>query len=343
MQDSSAPQLQPLLQVTGAVKKFGAHTAVDGLDFQVYPGEIVALLGPNGAGKTTTIEMCEGFARPDAGEIRLFGLDPAKESDAVRSRIGVMLQGGGAYPGIRVGEMLKLVASYSEDPLDTEWLLDMVGLTKHRSTTYRRLSGGQQQRLALACALVNRPELVFLDEPTAGLDAQSRHAVWDIVRSMRRDGVGVVLTTHLLDEAEALSDRVVIIDKGKVVAAGTPKELTSERSGGGSGHTFQVSVDADLDRGHFHRALLEVKAGAAKAEQGALLDEASGAVSAPTVRVREIKPRQFAVEGIPATPDGVLMLALAARDCATMITKLDSTEQTLEEVFLSLTGWEMRS
>lgn len=340
-QDSSASDPQPLLHVAGAVKKFGSHTAVDGLDFQVYPGEIVALLGPNGAGKTTTIEMCEGFARPDEGNIRLFGLDPYKESDAVRSRIGVMLQGGGAYPGIRVGEMLKLVASYSEDPLDTEWLLDMVGLTKHRSTTYRRLSGGQQQRLALACALVNRPELVFLDEPTAGLDAQSRHAVWDIIRSLRRDGVGVVLTTHLLDEAEALSDRVVIVDKGKVVASGTPKELTSERNGAGGSHTFQVSFDADLDRNHFQNTLLEVKAGAASA-RGALIPESADQAE-PVVRVREIKPRQFAVEGIPATPDGVLMLALAARDCGTLITKLDSTEQTLEEVFLSLTGWEMRS
>ena len=196
----------PALELRGVTKRYGDVTAVDGLDLTFARGRVLALLGPNGAGKTTTIEMCEGFVRPDGGELRVLGLDPTKSADELRTRVGIMLQGGGAYPGVRVGEMLEHVASYSANPLDPEWLLEVVGLQRHRKTSYRRLSGGQQQRLSLACALVGRPELVFLDEPTAGMDAQSRLAVWDLVDSLRRDGVTVVLTTHLMDEAEALAD-----------------------------------------------------------------------------------------------------------------------------------------
>ncbi len=188
---------------------------------------MLALLGPNGAGKTTTVEMCEGFVTPDSGTVRVLGLDPIADSEALRPRIGVMLQGGGAYPGSKAGEMLDLVAAYSADPLDPAWLLRSLGLEEARRTPYRRLSGGQQQRLALACALVGRPELVFLDEPTAGLDAQARLLVWELIDALRRDGVAVLLTTHLMDEAEELADEVVIIDHGRIVAAGTPAEVAS--------------------------------------------------------------------------------------------------------------------
>ena len=319
---------KPLLLVRSAVKKFGNHVAVDGLDLAVNAGEIVSLLGPNGAGKTTTIEMCEGFQRPDSGSITVFGQDPFQHSDEVRSRIGVMLQGGGAYPGIRVGEMIELVASYSANPLDPDWLLKLVGLDGKRKTTYRRLSGGQQQRLALACALVGRPELVFLDEPTAGLDAQSRAAVWDIVQSLRRDGVGVVLTTHLLDEAEALSDRVYIVDKGKVIAHGTPEQLTQARNNQDGTLPFQVCFADDVSPTHFQRELEQL-----------LGDDGP----ADPVTVTEPKPRQLAVAGVPVTPDGVLKIATAAQACGATITKLDSNQQSLEEVFLALTGREMRS
>ncbi|MDN6388033.1 MAG: ABC transporter ATP-binding protein, partial [Corynebacterium sp.] len=162
------------LRLRGVVKRYGDVTAVDGLDLTVGQAEVLALLGPNGAGKTTTVEMCEGFLAPDEGTVEVLGTDPSRDTDRLRGRIGVMLQGGGAYPGIRVGEMLDLAASYSADPLDPAWLLETVGLTGHEKSSYRRLSGGQQQRLSLALALVGRPELVLLDEPTAGLDAHSR-------------------------------------------------------------------------------------------------------------------------------------------------------------------------
>lgn len=191
----------------GVTKRYGSTTAVSDLDLEVRQAEVLALLGPNGAGKTTTVEMCEGFVRADSGTIRILGLDPSADNARLRERIGVMLQGGGGYPAARAGEMLNLVASYAADPLDPAWLMDTLGLTDSARTTYRRLSGGQQQRLALACAVVGRPELVFLDEPTAGMDAHARIVVWELIDALRRDGVTVVLTTHQLTEAEELADR----------------------------------------------------------------------------------------------------------------------------------------
>ncbi|MBF6176675.1 ABC transporter ATP-binding protein [Nocardia blacklockiae] len=236
----------PAVRIDGVVKRYGDLTAVDGIGFEVGRAEVVALLGPNGAGKTTTVEMCEGFTAPDAGSVRVLGLDPIADSDRLRPRIGVMLQGGGAYPGSRAGEMLELVAAYSADPLDPEWLLSTLGLQDARRTPYRRLSGGQQQRLALACALVGRPEMVFLDEPTAGMDAQARHLVWELIDALRRDGVGILLTTHMMDEAEQLADRLVIIDHGQIVAAGTPAEVTSTGAEGQLRFTAPPKLDLRL-------------------------------------------------------------------------------------------------
>ncbi len=212
----------PALQIRGLVKRYGDLTAVDGLDLDLERGQVLALLGPNGAGKTTTVEICEGFGVPDSGEVRVLGLDPVADNERLRTRIGVMLQGGGAYPGARAGEMLRLCAAYSANPIDPDWLLRTLGLVDAARTSYRRLSGGQQQRLALACAIVGRPELVFLDEPTAGLDAAARILVWELIDRLRADGVSVLLTTHLMDEAEQLADDLIIIDKGRVVAHGRP-------------------------------------------------------------------------------------------------------------------------
>jgi ABC-2 type transport system ATP-binding protein len=215
------------VEVDGLVKRYGATVACDGVSFAVRPGTVLALLGPNGAGKTTTVETCEGFRRPDAGRVRVLGLDPVRDHAALAPRVGVMLQSGGIYPGAYPLEILRLYAAFFAAPLDPAELLERLGLAGAARTTYRRLSGGQQQRLSLALALVGRPEVVFLDEPTAGLDPQARHATWDLVRSLRTEGVTVVLTTHAMDEAETLADDVVIVDGGRVVAAGTVAALTA--------------------------------------------------------------------------------------------------------------------
>ena len=190
---------RPALTLDNVVKKFGSTTAVNGLSLSVAQGEVFCLLGPNGAGKSTTIEMSEGFLHPTSGTIDVLGLNPSTEPDRVREKVGIMLQGGGSYSGIRVLEMLELSARYSARPLSPQWLLETLGLEGVARTPYRRLSGGQQQRLSLALAIIGRPELVFLDEPTAGMDAQSRLAVWDLVRALQRDGVTIVPVsyTHL--------------------------------------------------------------------------------------------------------------------------------------------------
>lgn len=224
---------RPALTVDNVVKKYGSTTAVNGLSLSVATGEVFCLLGPNGAGKSTTIEMSEGFIHPTSGTIDVLGLDPSSAPDKVREKVGIMLQGGGSYSGIRVLEMLELSASYSTHPLSPHWLLETLGLEGVARTPYRRLSGGQQQRLSLALAIIGRPELVFLDEPTAGMDAQSRLAVWDLVRALKRDGVTIVLTTHLMDEAESLADRVAIMDHGELVAHGSPAELTAQSDSAG--------------------------------------------------------------------------------------------------------------
>ncbi|MDT4917829.1 MAG: type transport system ATP-binding protein, partial [Pseudonocardiales bacterium] len=229
----------PALEVEGLVKRYGGRPVVDGVSLSVQPATVLALLGPNGAGKTTTVEICEGFRRPDGGTVRVLGLDPRDRS--LRPRVGVMPQEGGAYPGLRCEEMLRLVAAYAATPLDVDDLLERLALTEVRRTAYRRLSGGQQQRLSLALAVVGRPELVFLDEPTAGLDPQARHATWELIEALRRDGVTVVLTTHLLDEAERLADHVVLIDAGRVVASGSVAELTK------AGEELRFRADAGLD------------------------------------------------------------------------------------------------
>jgi ABC-2 type transport system ATP-binding protein len=217
----------PALAVAGLVKRYGTLTAVEGLSFQAARGAVTALLGPNGAGKTTTIEICEGYRRPDGGEVRVLGRDPWHDATDLKPSVGVMLQTGGVYPGARALEMLRLVASFAADPLDPVALLDRVGLTRVARTPFKRLSGGEQQRLKLAMAIVGRPELVFLDEPTAGLDPQARRATWSLIEELRAAGLTVILTTHYLEEAERLADHVVIVDRGHVVADGPPGELAT--------------------------------------------------------------------------------------------------------------------
>ncbi|TSD95318.1 ABC transporter ATP-binding protein [Skermania sp. ID1734] len=309
----SAVSDPPAVSLDGVVKKYGSLTAVDGLSLQVERAQVLALLGPNGAGKTTTVEMCEGFVRPDAGTVRILGLDPIADSAALRPRIGVMLQGGGAYPGSRAGEMLHLVASYSANPLDPEWLLRSLGLLDAAKTPYRRLSGGQQQRLALACALVGRPELVFLDEPTAGLDAQARLLVWELIDALRRDGVSVLLTTHMMDEAEQLADELIIIDHGRIVAAGTPTEITTRGAEG----QLRFSAPPKLD--------LE------------LLTAALPEGYAP----RETTPGCYLVEG-DINPQVLATVTAWCARIGVLTTDMRVDQRRLEDVFLDLTGRELR-
>jgi len=231
------------VEVDGLVKRYGAATAVAGAHLTARRGAVTAVLGPNGAGKTTTIECCEGLRRPDGGAVRVLGLDPVRDGRRLRPRVGVMLQDGGLPGAARVGDLLRLAAALHARPHRPADLLDLLGLAGVERTPVRRLSGGQRQRVALAVALVGRPEVAFLDEPTAGLDPQARVAAWELVRRLRGDGVAVVLTTHLLDEAERLADHVVLMNGGRVVAAGTPAELTS---GGGDTLSFDATPGLDL-------------------------------------------------------------------------------------------------
>jgi ABC-2 type transport system ATP-binding protein len=213
------------VEVDELTVRYGNVVAVDGISFQAQAGQITAVLGPNGAGKTTTVEVLEGFRRPSAGGTRVVGLDPIADHAALTRRIGVMLQSGGVGPGVRVGEALRHTAALYEHALDPGSLLERVGLAGKERRTWRQISGGEQRRLALALALVGRPQVAFLDEPGSGVDPQGRLAIREVVAGLRDDGVTVLLTTHDLDEAEKLADHVVILDRGAVVAAGSPDEL----------------------------------------------------------------------------------------------------------------------
>ena len=217
------------VEVTGLTMRYGDTVAVDDLSLRVDRHTITAVLGPNGAGKTTTLETCEGYRRPQRGSVRVLGLDPARQRHRLLPRIGVMLQSGGAWSGVRAVEMLRHVARLHAHPLEVGPLVERLGLGECGRTPYRRLSGGQQQRLGLAMAVVGRPELVFVDEPTAGMDPAARRATWELLGELRADGVTVVLTTHYLEEAERLADRVHVIDAGRLVASGSPFELTRSR------------------------------------------------------------------------------------------------------------------
>jgi ABC-2 type transport system ATP-binding protein len=304
---------EPAVEATGLVKRYGARTAVDGLDLTVPRGGVTAVLGPNGAGKTTTVEMCEGYRRPDGGTARVLGLDPVTQAAKLRPRIGVMLQSGGVYPGAHAVEMLRHTASLHAHPVDPALLIERLGLEACGRTPYRRLSGGQQQRLALAMAVVGRPELVFLDEPTAGLDPQARHATWDLVRELRADGVTVVLTTHYMDEAEQLADDVVIIDGGRAIAQGSPEELCR----GGAENTLRFSGRPGLD-----------------------LASLLNALPADTLAA-ELTPGNYRIEG-KVDPQ---LLATVTSWCAqhgVMPDRLAVERRTLEDVFLEMTGKELR-
>src|ERR1700756_618905 len=218
--------MPPIIQVSGVRKSYGATVAVHEVSFEVNEGEIFGLIGPNGAGKTTTMECIEGLRTPDGGSISVLGLDPFKDVYKLQDRIGVQLQQAQLQKRIKVWEAVDLwVSLYQKKAIDGERLLEQLGLTDKRNTWFMNLSGGQKQRLFIALALINDPEVVFLDELTTGLDPQSRRAIWDLVRGIRERGKTVFLTTHLMEEAERLCDRVAIIEHGKIIDMGSPAEL----------------------------------------------------------------------------------------------------------------------
>jgi ABC-2 type transport system ATP-binding protein len=310
----SASSPDPVVDVSGLVRRFGSTTAVDGLDLRLARGQVLALLGPNGAGKTTTIEICEGFLRRDAGSVRVLGLDPATDSEKLRPRMGVMPQGGGAYPGVRAEEMLALVAACAANPIEPAWLIGVLGLDAARRTPYKRLSGGQQQRLSLACALVGRPELVFLDEPTSGLDPQARRLVWECVAALRADGVSVLLTTHAMEEAEELADQVVIIDRGRVVAEGSPRQLTAEQPDSAQ---LRFRTKPALDTSELYAAL------------------------PADCRIDEPTPGAYVVSG-QVDPHVVSTVTAWCAKQGVLAEELHVGRRSLEDVFLELTGRELR-
>jgi ABC-2 type transport system ATP-binding protein len=233
----------PVVVCDGLVIRYGDLVAVDALSFRAGAGEVVALLGPNGAGKTSTVECLEGYRQPSAGSVTVLGLDPRRNHTALVPRIGVMLQRGGVYPMLGPVQVLHLFANYYDDAEDPDALVDLVGLGEVQRTPWRRLSGGEQQRLSLALALIGKPEVVFLDEPTAGVDPEGRVVVREIIAGLRRRGICVLLTTHELAEAERLADRVVIIDHGRKLAEDTPAGLAAGTADG----SIRFTTDPGLD------------------------------------------------------------------------------------------------
>jgi ABC-2 type transport system ATP-binding protein len=297
--------------------RYGDTLAVDDLSWQVARGSITAVLGPNGAGKTTTLETCEGYRRPHRGSVRVLGMDPHVDRRRLLPRIGVMLQSGGAWSGVRVVEMLRHVASLHAYPLPVDMLVARLGLDSCGRTPYRRLSGGQQQRLALAMAVVGRPELVFVDEPTAGMDPQARRATWELLEELRGDGVTIVLTTHYMDEAERLADRIHVIDHGRLIASGTPFELTR----GGASSTIRLVVTEPFPPG-----------------APASLQAALG----PEAQVRTIHAQSLLITG-PADATTLGKVSAWCEAHGVLPESMSLGQRTLEDVFLQLTGRELHT
>ncbi|HTI15122.1 MAG TPA: ABC transporter ATP-binding protein [Dictyobacter sp.] len=300
------------IAVENFCKSYGTNTVVDHLSVTVHRGEVFALLGPNGAGKTTTVETLEGYRQPDEGAIQVLGLNPIQQASALKPRIGVMLQQDGLYPALTTREVLRLFAGYYAEPASVDTMLERVGLTSAAKTRCRRLSGGQRRRLALAVALIGNPELLFLDEPTAGMDPQARQTTWEIIRDLKHQGVTILLTTHLMDEAERLADRVAIIDHGKLIALDTPANLTGVQNA----HSI-----------HF------------VAPEGLNCTQIAGL---PTIkRAEETRAGSYLVE-TDDIAQSIVELTSWLRDQHITLSELRVGHGSLEDLFLRLTGSEVR-
>jgi ABC-2 type transport system ATP-binding protein len=295
------------VEISGLTMRYAGRTVVDDLSVTADPAAITVVLGPNGAGKTTTIETAEGFRAAQQGTVRVLGRDPRRDRAGLSPRVGVMLQSGGVWPSLRAADMLTHVAHLYAHPLPVSALLDRLGLDRVARTPYRRMSGGEQQKLALACALVGRPEVTFLDEPTTGLDPESRVAVWGLLRELRDSGLCVVMSTHLLDEAQALADHVLVIDHGRLAASGGVAELT----GTGGGLRFQS------------------RAGLPLADLAARLG--------PQLSVDEPSPGRYRVDG-PVTPATVAAVTGWCAEQGAMPERLSTGAGSLAEAYFEITA-----
>lgn len=302
----------PAIRCRGLIKDYGALRAVNGLDLEVHAGECFGLLGPNGAGKTTTVEILEGLLTATSGEVELLGRTWSSDADWLRQRLGISLQETNLAEKLTVEETLRLFRSFYAAGSEVHDLLELVSLTDKRRTWYSKLSGGQKQRLAVACALVGDPEVLFLDEPTSGLDPQSRRQLWGLIERFKADGRTVLLTTHYMDEAERLCDRVAIIDAGKVIALGTPRELIQMLGGT---EVIELTCDGPVEESHV-RALPGVHA---------------------------VKPRG---EGLALTVEQLHktlpLLLVHLEQTGRTLTRLATHHATLEDVFVNLTGRQLR-
>lgn len=313
MSERSEPStVDNAIEVRGLVKRYGALTAVDGLDLVMRRGECFGLLGPNGAGKTTTVEILEGLNDPSAGDVQVLGRRWSSDEPWLRARLGISLQETHLQERLSVAETLRLFRSFYDRGRDIEELMKLVSLEDKRDAWYSKLSGGQKQRLAVACALVGDPELLFLDEPTTGLDPQSRRQLWDVVLGLRAEGRTVLLTTHYMDEAERLCDRVGIVDKGKMIALGTPRELIASLGGE---QVVEFVTDRPVD---------ELALG----------------------KLPGVKSVRHVADGRALTVDEVHVAVPALLDylekLGAPLLRLSTHHATLEDVFVSLTGRQLR-
>ncbi len=301
-------------------KSYGQRQILSGVTFDVRRGELFALLGPNGAGKTTTVEILEGYRTVDAGSVRVLGLDPISDGSRLRPRIGLMLQEGGIDPRTTPREAVRLYARFYRDPEDPDMLLRLVDLERAGDTRFRRLSGGERQRLGLALALVGRPELLVLDEPTAGMDPAAKQATRDRIDALRAAGTTILLTTHELSDVERLADHVAVLDRGRIVAYGTPAELT-----GAGAPRVRFRLSAELGAGDAEALLAAISAGAAPSTAH-VVEAGAGAA--------------YELQGLAGAPDPRLVAALAAwcEARGLLITELRLGAASLEERYLELVG-----
>jgi ABC-2 type transport system ATP-binding protein len=300
--------------VKGLVKRYDDVVAVDGLDLRIEAGECLGLLGPNGAGKTTTLEILEGLLEPSAGEVQVLGCRWDRDSQALRERIGISLQETRLEDRLTVEETLRLFRSFYRRGPPVADLMERVSLTEKRNAWYSKLSGGQKQRLAVACALAGDPELVFLDEPTTGLDPQSRRQLWEMLETLRAQGRSVLLTTHYMDEAERLCDRVAVVDHGKVIAEGTPRQLIEQ-------HVGHDVVQFSVKEG--------------KQPELKLLGDLPG-----------VRAATNQADGYALTCEGLQIVLPALlghlESTGLVATRLSTHRATLEDVFVQLTGRHLR-